>query len=165
MNKKIWLSSFVVAPLLIMSLRLNSAEIKIGYCPTMLSYVAALQSEELVDLVAYDSSQEALQSLQSRKVDLIVIGRKAKSQEITNNIFSRQIDLTATTLVKTINKNENEAFLILWQDLDYENVELIVITDELGNKLAEHRSPFLYYSNQLDLSQVEKISSLIREKI
>lgn len=165
MNKKIWLGSCLIAPFLIMALGLHETKIKVGYCPTMLPYVAELQSDGLVKLIAYDSSQEALQGLQNKKVDLVVIGRKAKNQEIITNVSFNQLDERATTLVKTISQNENETYLIPWRELDYGRVELVVVTDELGNKLAEHRTPFLYYLNHLDSRKVEKVSTLLQGKL
>lgn len=131
----------------------------------MLPYISALCSEPSAKIVSYESGQEALQALQDTQVELVVIGRKAKSQEISSKILSTQLDENATTLVKSINSDEKEEYVLPWKDLDYEKVELVVLTDELGNKVAEHRTPFLYYSNQLDENQLEEILTQIKESL
>ncbi len=137
----------------------------VGYCPTMSAYVFDLEKKGNSKLVAYNSSQEALTGLANKLVDCVVIGRKANSNEITDNTLSKQFDRSATTLVKNINTSDSQAYLLSWEEVDYSQVELVVLTDEHGRKLAQHRTPFLYYSNQTSEKQIKQIVSLIGEKI
>jgi|GEM_PF-5550555 len=60
----------------------QTKKLVISDCPTMATYVADLQNDKSVALVAYNSSQEALKNLAINNVDCVVISRKAESYEI-----------------------------------------------------------------------------------
>lgn len=166
MKKNMFLPSiFIVLLILVGYLLVKPKKLIIGFCPTMANYLADLQNDRSVSLVAYDSSHEALNGVVNDKVDCVVIGRKAQNQEVEANILVKQFDEEATTLVRKINTDHNESFLMPWKEVDYSQVGLVVLTDENGLKLAEHRTPFLYYSKQISNKRIEQIVSFIGEKI
>ena len=62
-------------------------EIRIGYCPTMNPYVQNLaEAHENVIPVLYDNSAAAMQALQARDVQAILIGRTAWEHEIIEDL-------------------------------------------------------------------------------
>lgn len=57
--------------------------IKLGYCPTMSGIAEEISAKNPhVSLVPYDFTAQALYSLNSKKVDVILVGRLAKKNEI-----------------------------------------------------------------------------------
>lgn len=166
MKKKVLLPSILIVFLIVVGYSLvKPKKIVIGYCPTMAVYTTNLQYSENITLVAYSSSQEALNKLASGQVDCVIIGRKARDQETTANVSFQQFNEKATTLVKKINTDNGAAFLMPWQEVDCSQVELVILTDKQGHKLAEHRTPFLYYSDQLSENQIDQIADLIKQNI
>lgn len=166
MKKNMFLPSiFILFLILVGYLLFKPKKLVVGFCPTMVTYVADLQNKKNVSLVAYNSSQEALSHLANNKVDCVVIGRKARSHEMSDTVLFKQFDDTATTLVKSVNADNSESFLLPWKEVDYSQVDLVVLSDEKGNKLAEHRTPFLYYSKKISSNHIEQIASFIGEKI
>lgn len=73
-------------------------KIKVAYCPTMQSVIDKLDPTEKIEFGLVGSSSEALQLLKLNKVDAVIIGRKARLEEIENNTKEFQADSTATTL-------------------------------------------------------------------
>ena len=65
--------------------------LKLGYCPTMnddAELIKAMNPE--VELIEYRSASEVLAHLNSKDIDLALIGRKAKTDEL-NNCFERML--------------------------------------------------------------------------
>ena len=74
------------------------AKIKVAYCPTMQSVVDKLDPTVKIEFKLAGSSGEALQLLKLNKVNAVIIGRKARSEEIDSSTKEFQADPTATTL-------------------------------------------------------------------
>ncbi len=64
----------------------------LSYCPTMRPYVEKLMKK--IDNIEYIPSQSAagvLSMLRSKKIDMIIIGRKAYKHELTDNISEKRL--------------------------------------------------------------------------
>ncbi len=69
----------------------NSDPIKLGYCPTMSALAKEIASKNShISLQPFDYTAEALQSLNNRYVDMVLVGRLAEKDEL-NNAFEKQL--------------------------------------------------------------------------
>jgi len=154
--KKLFISITVLLaiffPYKLMSRQQNP--IKVGYCQTMSKYIALIESEHKKFL--YESASEVLKALNNKEIDIALIGRKARPEEINNDIKSLQVFNDATTLIKEINNN-TEPILIPWKEIDYNKQELVVLTYKNGEKIENHRSPFIYSLNTLESSLINQL--------
>jgi hypothetical protein len=136
--------------------------IKVGYCPTMKPYIDQLEKVHPVKASLYPSSQEVLAGLARQEINLALVGRKARPEEITKGTAGLYPNDQASTLVRDLDADLSTAYLLPWKDVDYSKVDLVVITDSAGNKDIAYRSPFLYFPNNLDQNLVEQIALTIQ---
>ncbi len=73
-------------------------KIDVVYCPTMQPVVDKLDLTEKIEFNLVGSSHEALQLLKLNKVDEVIIGRKARAEEIENETNEFQANPSAVTL-------------------------------------------------------------------
>jgi cytochrome c-type biogenesis protein len=149
---------------LVRHLNVQTTSPKLGYCPTMAPYANHLKTQLPVTLIEFSTSEAVLKNLNQDVVDLALIGRKAKPNEDTSGLQSVQIDLSATTLVKD-KKSNSSPYLIPWVKIDYQSVDLVVITDNNGRKDPAYRSPFIYGSRNIDPAALAQTVDLIKEKM
>lgn len=72
----------------------------LGYCPTMQEQAIKLQaSHQNIKIVSFSSAEEVLRNLQSDKIAIALIGRKAKDNELSNAIYEKSIANPGLTLV------------------------------------------------------------------
>ena len=72
--------------------------VKLGYCPTMSGIALRIgQENPQVSLIPYDSTARALQSLNDRTLNVILVGRLAKENEV-GEVFERRL-IDGLTLV------------------------------------------------------------------
>jgi len=85
------------------------AKPRIGFCPTMLPYALAINENDEFELVSLGSSSEALLELKESRIDLALIGRKAKTHEVLQEIKEIRL-MEGYTLItetqRTITKEE-----------------------------------------------------------
>jgi hypothetical protein len=131
MKVLIWLSITFIVFIFIIFARQNFASgtgnfrARLGYCPIMKTELNKLNISEL-ELFEFNNSQEVLKALQNKKIDIAVIGRKARREEITEQIRYLQLRPEDVTLVS-----------LRYAQMTLENLENINIhtwlnTDELG---------------------------------
>ncbi len=71
---------------------------KVAYCPTMQPVVNKLDLSEKIEFNLIASSQDTLHALRQGRVDAVIIGRKARPEEIRENIKEFQAESAAATL-------------------------------------------------------------------
>lgn len=65
-------------------------KLTLGYCPTMSDYAKAIKSDNL-DIIPFGSTFEILKNLRQEKIDIALVGRIAKENEIAPNYGEIQI--------------------------------------------------------------------------
>jgi hypothetical protein len=73
----------------------------LGYCKTFERYALALAEENNLDVVKFGSSFEVLANLESGNIDYAVIGRRAYSSEISEEILEIPLEEYGWTLVSS----------------------------------------------------------------
>ncbi len=169
---------YLVLLLVLVGCGVNSDSLRVGYCPTMTSYVEQIPS---VIPVEFESASQAITALQNGKVDVIVIGRKAYSFE--NQGFSEvlledgytlvgleraivsleDLELIRTcsfeevdypfgnvTVINTL-QEECQTFLIRWSQFNDQN---LIIPEVDGEKISWFRSPHFYAREQNTLNKI-----------
>ena len=81
------------------SLESDIQSIRIGYCPTMQSYAENLIRQNVnTELISFRSADEVLRGMKNNLIDIALIGRKAKSEEI-GGVAEKRIESPAYTLI------------------------------------------------------------------
>lgn len=74
--------------------------VKLGFCPTMLSDVENIKkNNENIKVVPFASAGEVLTNLKAGEIDFALIGRKAKRNEIGENILEKKLFETGFTFI------------------------------------------------------------------
>jgi len=73
------------------------AKLIVGYCPTMRSYLHLLDTQAY-EFIMLPSSAVVLEQLKLNKIDLALVGRKAKTRELSHNT-QEQLLIDGLTLV------------------------------------------------------------------
>lgn len=162
---------FVLLPLALASVLMarepsdeSGEAVRVGYCPTMASYVGWLEDVHSVKLLAYQSSEEVLEGMLKGDVEVAVIGRKAKEEEVNSSAGYFQLNNEATTLVRDGAGEKLDPFVMFWRDVDYEKVELVTPVHADGRKVEVYRTPFVYYVDETYSDKAEEFANLIKLK-
>ena len=159
---------YLLLLLVLASCGLSTDSIRVGYCPTMESYVNQISG---IEPVLFDSASLAITALQEGEVSAIIIGRKAYSHENTGftqvllrdsytlvglesaivSIDDLDSILTCSfeevdypfgnvTVISTA-QEDCQAFLIRWSQFSDHN---LIIPEDNGEKIGWFRTPHLY---------------------
>lgn len=137
-------------------------KIIVGYCPTMVQYASHLGKTKNIQLTEYQSSQDALESLANSKIGLVIIGRKARPEEMDISSKYVQVFDQANTLVLFKGQDSTDPSIIDWEDVDYSRMELVVPTYEDGSKIEKYRTPFIYYNEHIDNYLISQFTKIIK---
>lgn len=114
--------------------------LRIGYCPTMQDEVIQISGKySFVELIKYDSSAKAIQSLQAKEIDAVLVGRKPFSQEISSDLMFHQLKPGATLV------SQKQGYIL------YEEISKITIHTSLAPEEADKMLPkgthIIYYQD------------------
>ena len=83
------------------SLESDFKSLKLGYCPTMQTKAENLaRQNENTELIRFGSADEALYGLKNNFIDIAIIGRKAKADEI-ENMSEKRLEANVYTLINS----------------------------------------------------------------
>lgn len=102
---------------------------KIGYCPTMHERAISLSEKNNYEAVPFSSASEVLYALKNKGLDKALIGRKAKTNEITENTKEKVLE-SGYTLV-----SNKKSFL------EYSRLDSIEVYTSLSNDIAKEIIP------------------------
>lgn len=133
------------------STQFGRENILLGYCPTVRQDAEAIALGKNYDLIEFSSALQVLGALNTKQIDKAVIGRKAKSNEISSEI-SEHVLKSGVTLISNTRL-----------DIDYSEVNNLEIHTCLGEEEMEDKginARIIYYG-----SEQEVISKLEEGKI
>jgi hypothetical protein len=132
----------------------NSEEkTKIGYCPTMYEEAKKIAEEKNYELVYFESAALVLNALNRKNIDLALIGRKAKKEEI------KIPTITGAAIIEDKEKNEektsNQGYTLISKEkkmIDYSSLHLIeihtYISKETAEKLFPKKTKIVYHTEK-----------------
>ncbi len=116
-------------------------EIKLGYCPTMQGDAITLSEKENYELIRFGSASEVLSALNDNLIDKALIGRKAESNEISNDVKEKILE-SGYTFVSN-NKRFIDYFqlssLEIYTYLNPEKIEKLIPEDENINYIESKK--------------------------
>ncbi len=118
---------------------IENQPIKLGYCPTMVEIAKMIQEKnQHVSLVPYDFTAQALQSLNKKEVDVVLVGRIAENNEL-GEVFEKRLK-DGLTLVG------REKMLIRMDDLQKSRIHTYV-TKEQAQEYIPNTDKIIYHDS------------------
>lgn len=116
-------------------------KITLGYCPTMFEFANKIKEQnDFVELIDFSSTAQALNYLNSNKVDIILVGRIAKKEELENVHFLKL--RSGLTLIG------NTKRFVLSSDLDNKIIHT-AINDNIVDEYFSNTDNFVFYENKI----------------
>ncbi len=131
---------------------ITSAKLIVGYCPTMKAYLHLLD-QQAYEFIMLPSSALVLEQLKLNKIDLALIGRKAKTQELSHNT-QEQLLIDGYVLIgiedKTIEADQLSNYII----------HSYLPSNELANLFAKEQTIVKHDYLQSSLKQISTQNDL-----
>jgi hypothetical protein len=129
--------------------------LQIGICPTMQEEIFELSEKyPSLEIIKYDSSAMAIHALQAKEIDVVLVGRKPFSQEISSDLEYHQLKPGATLV------SQKQGFI------KYEDLSKITVHTSLKPKEAEKMLPkgsHVVYFQGSEISYSEEVLVVLKD--